>query len=61
METNARYVTDMDDLIEKLDSNFHLLDENKTNDQITGNIKDVIREWKDHTRGYINELTDAID
>jgi hypothetical protein len=51
----------MDDLIEKLDSNFHLLDENKTNDQITGNIKDVIREWKDHTRGYINELTDAID
>ena len=60
MDTNERYVTDMDSLISELDDIVDIL-ELTVNDQITRSIKEVIREWRDHTRDYINELTDAVD
>ena len=60
MDTNERYVTDMDLLISELDAIVDIL-ESTVNDKITRSIKDVVREWRDHTRWYINELTDAVD
>ena len=60
VDTNERYVTDMDLLISELDDIVDIL-ESTVNDKITRSIKDVVREWRDHTRGYINELTDAVD
>jgi len=60
METNSRYITDMDYLVAEMESHVSSL-ESVVNERIAGSIKNVIREWRVHTRGYINELTDAVD